>query len=40
LERPDGLVITFDDEQTSVDVIVQKLKQGGNPVEGAPVFLK
>jgi len=40
LEGPDGLVITFDDDKTSLEVIVRKLKQGGNRVEGKPVFLK
>jgi hypothetical protein len=40
MESPDGLVITFDDDKTSVDIIIQKLRQGGHRVEGKPVFLK
>jgi hypothetical protein len=34
------VIIAFDDEKTSVEVIEKKLKEGTFPVKGNPVYLK
>jgi hypothetical protein len=36
----DLLIITFDDEKTTVGIIVQELKKDNFTVNGNPVYLK
>jgi hypothetical protein len=38
-EDPDFVVVTFDDEKTSVKIIEKKIKESGNPVKGDAVYL-
>jgi hypothetical protein len=32
--------VTFDDEITTVDIIINELKKGGKRIKGKPVYLK
>jgi hypothetical protein len=36
----DLLIITFDDEKTTIDIIISELKKGKFVVNGEPVYLK
>lgn len=38
--QTDTLVVTFDDEKTTTEKIVQAIRQGGLPVSGEPIELK
>ncbi|MCE5210756.1 MAG: hypothetical protein LLG40_04305 [Deltaproteobacteria bacterium] len=38
-ENNDTLVVTFDDEITTLDTIINELKKGGKTVKGKPVYL-
>jgi hypothetical protein len=33
-------VVTFDDEKTTVEALIQALDGGGYPIKGEPEFLK
>jgi len=37
-QQPNILIIAFDDEKTTLDVIVKALKEGTFPVQGKPVY--
>ena len=38
--QPNILIITFDDERTSLEIVTDKLKEGTFAVKGKPVYLK
>jgi len=40
LKDPSLLIVTFDDEQTSLQLITDALKKGDFSVKGKPVYLK
>ena len=39
LERPDILIVLYDDEKTTLEVITGALEGGNFPVRGRPVYL-
>jgi hypothetical protein len=39
-KQPDLLIITFDDEQVTLNMIINELKKGKFIVAGDPVYLK
>ena len=39
-EDKDLLVVTFDDEITALDIIINELDKKGNKIKGKPVYLK
>jgi hypothetical protein len=39
-DRGNILTITFDDEETSLSVVIEELKKGQLPIKGEPVYLK
>jgi exonuclease VII small subunit len=34
------VIVTFDDEQTTLKIIVRKLEEGTFPLDGKPVYLE
>ena len=40
IRHPNIVIVTFDDEKTTLKTIVQKLEEGTFPPDGKPVYLK
>jgi hypothetical protein len=39
-EGKDLLIVTFDDQITTFDIITRELERGGEKIKGKPVYIK
>jgi len=39
-EKKDFVIITFDDEMTTLEIIIHELDKQGNKIKDKPVYLK